>query len=72
MTYRLPPDYIGRVTVTSSAWAQPPRRVDSIVIGAGFSGLYASHRLRGSHVGHIFSRRIQAVTETFLSSALTG
>ena len=26
----------------------------------------------GSHVGHIFSRRIQAVTETFLSTALTG
>jgi hypothetical protein len=26
----------------------------------------------GSHVGHIFSRRIQSVTETFLSAALTG
>jgi hypothetical protein len=26
----------------------------------------------GSHVGHIFSRRIQAVTERFLSTALTG
>jgi len=26
----------------------------------------------GSHVGHIFSRRIQAVTETFVSTALTG
>ncbi|MBV8964696.1 MAG: alpha/beta hydrolase, partial [Mycobacteriaceae bacterium] len=26
----------------------------------------------GSHVGHIFSRRIQAVTETFLADALTA
>jgi hypothetical protein len=26
----------------------------------------------GSHVGHIFSRRIQAVTERFLGTALTA
>jgi hypothetical protein len=54
-----------------------PQRVDAIVIGAGFSGLYALHGGQlywydGSHVGHIFSRRIQSVTETFLSAALTG
>ena len=26
----------------------------------------------GSHVGHLFSRRIQAVTEKFLAGALTA